>query len=78
MDTILQKNILKQTFWKRNLCVLVKITLEFVSKGPIDNKSELIQVMAWHWTGNKPLSEPAMTHFPDAYGCFNTEMPSYQ
>ena len=23
--------------------------------------------MAWHWTGDKPLSEPMLTQFTDAY-----------
>ena len=30
---------------------------------PIDEKSSLVQVKAWHWTGNKALSEPVMTLF---------------
>ena len=28
------------------------------SKGPIDNNSTLVQVMAWHRTGDKPFPEP--------------------
>ena len=31
------------------------------------HQQALIQVMAWHWTGDKPLHEPMMTQFPDAY-----------
>ena len=27
-------------------------------KGPINNMLSLVQLMAWSWTGNKPLSEP--------------------
>ena len=30
---------------------------------PIRNKSALLQVMAWHQTGNRPLPEPMMTQF---------------
>ena len=26
--------------------------------GPIDNNTVLVQIMAWHRTGDKPLSEP--------------------
>ena len=26
-----------------------------------------IQIMAWHWTGDKPLSEPMMAEFGNAY-----------
>ena len=33
----------------------------------IDNKSVLVQVMAWHRTGDKPSPEPMLTQFTDAY-----------
>ena len=33
----------------------------------IDNKSALVQVMAWRRTGDKPLPEPILTQFIDAY-----------
>ena len=33
---------------------------------PIDEKSSLVQVMAWHLFGAKPLPEPMMTRFIDA------------
>ena len=39
-------------------CILIQISLKFVPKGPIDNKSALVQVMAWRRPGNIPLSEP--------------------
>ena len=39
---------------------LIKISLKFVPKGPIDNNPELIQIMAWRQPGDKPLSEPMM------------------
>ena len=35
--------------------------------GIIDSKSILVQVMAWHHVGTKPLSEPMITQFTDAY-----------
>ena len=38
--------------------ILIQISLKFVPKGPIDNKSALVQVMAWRRSGDKPLSEP--------------------
>ena len=38
-----------------------------VHKGPIDNIIALVQVMAWRWVGNKPLSELMLTWFTDAY-----------
>ena len=33
---------------------------KFVPKGPINNISALVQIMAWHKLGDKPLSEPMM------------------
>ena len=39
-------------------CYLLKL----VPKGLIENKSALVQVMAWHWTGGKPLPG-SMIHF---------------
>ena len=44
-----------------------QISLKFVSKSPIDHKSALVQEMTWRRTGNKPLPEPIMTQFTDAY-----------
>ena len=32
----------------------------FVPKSPIENKPELVQVMAWRRTGDKPLPEPLL------------------
>ena len=46
---------------------LNKISLNFVPKGPIDNNSSLVKVMALRRTGDKPLPEPMMTRFSDAY-----------
>ena len=34
---------------------------------PIDIKSALVRVMAWHLPGHKPLPEPMLTKFTDAY-----------
>ena len=33
---------------------------KYVPKGPINNIPALVQIMAWHRTGDKPLSEPMM------------------
>ena len=37
------------------------------SQGSIDYKSTLVQVVAWHRTGEKPLPESMLTQFTDAY-----------
>ena len=49
------------------LCILIQISLKFVPKGLNDNKTALVQVMSWRRTGNKPLFEPMLTQFTDAY-----------
>ena len=38
--------------------VLITISLKFIAKGPIDNNPALIQMMAWHQIGDKPLLYP--------------------
>ena len=49
-----------------NVWIPIKISLKFVPEGPINSISALVLIMAWHRTGNKPLSEPMMTQFNDA------------
>ena len=39
------------------------MSLKFFSKVEIYNKSASVQVMAWHWTGGKPLLKPVLTEF---------------
>ena len=34
------------------LCILIQMTEKFVPKSPIDNKSALVQEMAWRRAGN--------------------------
>ena len=40
--------------------ILLKILLKFVLKFGISNIPALVQIMAWRWPGNKPLSEATM------------------
>ena len=49
-------NIFKCIFLNEN----VWISLRFVPKVPINNIPALVQIMAWRWPGNKPLSELIM------------------
>ena len=39
---------------------MIKISLKFVPKGPINNIPALVQIMAGRRPGNKPLFEPVM------------------
>ena len=43
------------------------LKLLLVPKVPIHNMSSLVQVMACRLTGDKPLPEPMMTQFTEAY-----------
>ena len=53
-------DIFKRIFLNENARISIKISLKFVPKGPINNIPALVQIMAWHRTGDKPLSEPMM------------------
>ena len=53
----LADDICKCSFLNRNQYVLW-YKLKFIPGRPIDSMSPLIQVMAWHSVGNKPLTEP--------------------
>ena len=42
-------------------------SLKFVPKIRLNNIPALVQIMTWRLPGTKPLSEPRMTWFTDAY-----------
>ena len=50
--------IFKCFFLSENVWISLKISLKFIPKGPINNMPALVQIMAWHRPGDKPLSEP--------------------
>ena len=62
----LADEIFKHIFLNENVRFSIKIALKFVPNGPIDNKSALVQVMAWHLTGDKPFPGPMPIQFTDA------------
>ena len=62
LQTTFFKSIFNESVW-----ISITIALKFIPKGPIDYKSALVQVMAWHRTGEKPLPELMLTQFTDAY-----------
>ena len=53
-------DIFQCIFLNENVWIAIKISLNFVRKGPINNISALVQIMAWRRPGDKPLSEPMM------------------
>ena len=50
-------NIFKCVFLNENIWILINISLKLVPKGPINNIPTLVQIMAWRWPSDKPLSE---------------------
>ena len=66
-DLTIIVNILRPSFRRRyfqriflneNVRISIKSSLKFVPKGPINNIPALVQVMAWHRPGDKPLTDP--------------------
>ena len=53
-------NPFKRIFLNDTLTIAIKISLNFVPKGPIENIPALVQIRAWRRRGDKPLSEPMM------------------
>ena len=60
MAAIFADDIFKGIFFNENVRIAIKISLNFVPKGPIINTPTLVQILAWRWPGDKPLSEPTM------------------
>ena len=55
--------------WRKSFFIFIQISLKFVpiNFGPINNTPALVQVMAGRRSGDKPLSEPTLTRFTEAY-----------
>ena len=51
-------------FLNENVWISIKNSLKFVPRVRINNIPALVQIMAWRWPGDKPLSEPMMVRFP--------------
>ena len=58
-------NICKWIFLKENCCIMIKISLRYICKGPIYANPALVQIMAPRRTGDKSLSEPMIALFGD-------------
>ena len=61
-DGIFRCICVTEKFW-----IFIKISLNFVPEGLIDSNQALVEIMAWRRIGDKPLSEPMLTWFTDAY-----------
>ena len=51
-------DIFKGIFENNNEWISPRISLKFVPRVRINNIPALVQIMAWGWPGDKPLSEP--------------------
>ena len=67
MAAIFADHILNCIFLDENDIIPIQISLKSVPRNRSDNKSALVQVMAWRRTGAKPLLEQKTTQFIDAY-----------
>ena len=67
-------DIFKHLFMVENAIILIEISLKFILKGPINNKSALVQVMTWRWAGAKPSLEPMASQFAGSYMQHSGEM----
>ena len=45
-------DIFKRIFLNENVLISINISLKFIPKGPLDNMSALVQIMAWWWKGS--------------------------
>ena len=50
----------KCIFFNENVWISITISLKIVPKVRINNITALVQIMAWRWPSDKPLSEPMM------------------
>ena len=50
----------KRMFLNEDVRISIRNSPKFVPKGPTNNIPALVQIMAWHRPGDKPLSEPMM------------------
>ena len=53
-------DIFKCTFLNENVGISIEISLKFILKGPMNNIPALVQIMARHRPGDRPLSQPMM------------------
>ena len=67
MVTTFEDDIFKSIFMDEQLYISIRNSLTCVPKGPINDKAASVQEMAWRQKSGKPLPEPILTQFTDAY-----------
>ena len=58
---------MKCIFMNEKFCTLIRFSLKFVPKRPMDNNPAMVEMMAWRRICDKSLSEPVLTRFSDTY-----------
>ena len=71
-------DLFKCIFMNEKFCILIKISLKFVHKGPINNILALVWIMAWRRPGDKPLSEPMMVSLMTHICITRTQWVNYE
>ena len=57
-------------FLNENDRIYRKISSQYVPGCPINDDLAVVQVIAWYREGGKPLPEPMLTQWRDAWGMF--------
>ena len=60
-------DIFKLIFMNESISISIQISLKYLPKGQINNYPALVLIMTCRLIGDKPLSEPMMAEFTDAY-----------
>ena len=60
MAAILRMIISNAFLELKNICISITISLQFVPIDLVDNKSALVQIIAWCLTGDMSVFEPMM------------------
>ena len=56
------------------MLISIKMSPKFIPNGPVSNIPALLETIAWHRPGDKPLSEAVLTWVTDAYMRHEEEM----
>ena len=65
--TVIVQTMFSNSFFYTKWLYIIEYSLKLLPNGPINITSELCQSMAWHRTGDKPLSEPMIAWLTRAY-----------
>ena len=64
---IFADDIFNSILLNENDGILIRISLKNILISAVDAKPTVVQVIAWHQSGNKPLPEPMMSNFMETY-----------